>query len=420
MAVLAFALASATACNDGSSSAQPGVETGSCLDGQCLPGLVCLSDLCVNPGATSADGTTSGGGDTTMGATGDTSTTSTDPTDPTDPTTSTTDPTDPTDTTSVGETGCEGDCQIDADCQPGQTCISCICVGEPVCEFEGEGEFGDCFTQGDAACMSVDGQCLFNAQPAAAGTCFFPCTEPCDCPEPPQGFEVGCSDIVANNTDTFCHLDCSNDGSCPTGMVCLGDTLCMFANIIPTYEDCVNETGFCDEEGYCVVDVIADPAKGICSPPCMNNAECDSPASGDATPVCAPLNNQISACLLDCSSGQTCPTGMLCDPIHSICTWGLDGLPTYGECLDETEVCELGGGCIVSPSMDPTHSSCATPCAAQGECFPAPEGDAVPTCFDLGAIGPHCLLDCTTGETCPTGMDCIGDGQGTSVCLWPN
>lgn len=66
------------ACSDGSVATEPGFETGACVEGECLGGLVCEAELCVMPHggsrgdsdteappATGATGT--GGGDTTSG-----------------------------------------------------------------------------------------------------------------------------------------------------------------------------------------------------------------------------------------------------------------------------------------------------------------------------------------------------------------
>jgi hypothetical protein len=52
-----------TACSEGAASREPGFETGPCIDAQCLDGLSCLSNLCVDPD--SAEGTETVGTTTT-------------------------------------------------------------------------------------------------------------------------------------------------------------------------------------------------------------------------------------------------------------------------------------------------------------------------------------------------------------------
>jgi hypothetical protein len=72
----------------------------------------------------------------------------------------------------------------------------------------------------------------------------------------------------------------------------------------------------------CIVDDGMAPTQGACMPACMIDADCPSPASGTANPVCLDVNMDLAndACLLDCSGGETCPTGMSCF-MTAFCLW---------------------------------------------------------------------------------------------------
>jgi hypothetical protein len=61
---LLFALLTSAACGPQASDADPGRETGACIESECLGDLVCLSDVCVDPSATTA---TSGSGPAVTG-----------------------------------------------------------------------------------------------------------------------------------------------------------------------------------------------------------------------------------------------------------------------------------------------------------------------------------------------------------------
>lgn len=63
-AAVAFALA--VGCGGGSDLADPGEETGPCNDSRCFAGLLCLSNLCVDP--SSAAGTSASAGVTAAGS----------------------------------------------------------------------------------------------------------------------------------------------------------------------------------------------------------------------------------------------------------------------------------------------------------------------------------------------------------------
>jgi hypothetical protein len=59
----------------------------------------------------------------------------------------------------------------------------------------------------------------------------------------------------------------------------------------------------------------------VCTSPCGDATDCATPATGDATVVCAGQGGD--QCLLDCGNGETCPDGMECQSIMAFdrCVW---------------------------------------------------------------------------------------------------
>jgi hypothetical protein len=329
----------------------------------------------------------------------------------------------------------EDECIEPEDCPiPGSSCVACFCTGGKGCAEWGPGAFGDCVvpdqTEPD---LTVCGDnptaaCVVNdpAMPES-GICYFMCEKPCDCPQPPAGFEedVECGDIIAS-TELECYIDCSDDGECPDGAYCNGGTLCMWgeATGVAPYGDCVNATQTC-LEGIC----FPGEGWGWCTNiECADASECPDAPEGTAVPACEDLlqdkmKNPISSCFLDCSDGATCPTGMVCDETTfgdlSICIWEL-AEPGYGDCVNfpEAEACQSDETCQLDATQDPEQGVCAaTDCVDPNtDCPIAPEGgDALRACLDVdGAGGDECVLDCTGGETCPPLMTC---GAG-NYCVW--
>jgi hypothetical protein len=94
--------------------------------------------------------------------------------------------------------------------------------------------------------------------------------------------------------------------------------------------DCLNDgkKASCSGAEMCIFDIAADPSVGVCAGlDCADVSDCpDAPPGGDAPPACmdvaVPDGNE---CILDCSAGQTCPTGMMCF-IDMLCVWPQEGL----------------------------------------------------------------------------------------------
>lgn len=328
----------------------------------------------------------------------------------TDPDSSSTDPT-VADSSSSGGDGCtpEDECIEATDCAPGQTCIGCLCLGEPTgCAQWGEGAYGDCIAEGNAACMADGGGCLTAAEDI--GVCFFSgCKTPCDCPQPPKGFEeqVACESINKGDEVLDCFIECGPE-ECPEGMFCVGGTICMFGEApvgLPPYSDCVNVEGQC-EDGFCLVDNVDDPTVGACANNCQDATDCVAPETGDAVPACNDFGG-TTLCVLECDAGVTCPDGMAC--LGGLCTWEeiVPPPPPYGDCetMPVEDACAPTDTCIDTPE----GGICGGTCVDATECPAAPAtGDAVVTCADLGA-GNVCHLSCAMGETCPDGTECFND-----------
>jgi hypothetical protein len=105
-------------------------------------------------------------------------------------------------------------------------------------------------------------------------------------------------------------------------------------------------------------------------------ADCPAaPATGDAPVACGDIGLGADSCYLDCSAGQTCPDGMLCDEgIGGVCIWELQA---------------PGGGVCPDDSLD------AAPTSYDGDNTGLFD-DHITSCGDGG--GEEALLEFTAGE----------------------
>ena len=92
---------------------------------------------------------------------------------------------------------------------------------------------------------------------------------------------------------------------------------------VPAYGDCGNDPTTC-ADGICLTAGLGTWA--VCTPTCINSADCvPPPVTGTATLTCVDVAGAPgNECLLDCSNGETCPDGMICNEAE-ICAW--DQLP---------------------------------------------------------------------------------------------
>jgi hypothetical protein len=196
--------------------------------------------------------------------------------------------------------------------------------------------WGDCLNYGVGACENEDATCVVD-NPAAStlGTCsLLDCVHDCDCPDPPgTGTAASRCDAILVGGQTACYLNCSGGATCPDGMQCWQNQICMFSDLVcedppapGTFGDCADSgNGVCGDAGaLCLVDDPDDTTMGVCAfPGCVTDCDCPAaPATGDAPVACAPIvaDSDENACFLDCSSGQTCPDGMTCVS-DFICMW---------------------------------------------------------------------------------------------------
>lgn len=339
----------------------------------------------------------------------------------TDPDGSSTDPTMADASSTDGDACTENDqCIVAEDCAPGQDCVGCLCFGDPMgcADWGMEGVYGDCQGPGDPVCMAAGAGCIGDG--ADASVCFYSgCEMPCDCPQPPAGYEdaVECASISAGDETLDCFIGCDVNEDCPDEMFCVGARLCMFGDPpeppppAPAYADCVNEEVAC-EDGICLQDAQV-PTWGFCGPTCESTDDCPEPPTGDVAEECRVYNkNGDMACVLPCTPASSCPDGMVCQAGFNLCVWEVEDEPMpppppYGDCENNPveEACAETDACIVAAAD--AGSVCAGPCEDVEDCAAGPKsGTAVLTCGDLGD-GNVCHLSCAVSEDCPDGMACF-------------
>ncbi len=224
---------------------------------------------------------------------------------------------DPSDATEMGTTGSSSSSTSTGSCEQPPT------------------DYDDCLNSGNGVCDEPNSSCLLDdvAMPTH-GTCTaLDCVDDCDCPAAPATgtAESVCGEILGDG-GSACFLDCSGAATCPDGMNCIANTLCMWPDVecedpppAGNYGDCIADgTASCDNlSAICLQDDTLDPMFGVCAPEeCETDCDCPAaPATGDAPVSCgAIVSGGGNACFLDCSSGQTCPDGMACFD-EFVCMW---------------------------------------------------------------------------------------------------
>lgn len=202
------------------------------------------------------------------------------------------------------------------------------------CVPSGAGNYADCLAEdqtiSNAVCANAAATCIVNdvANPFIGACAVQNCVDACGCPPHPGTgtAPVTCEDLTGDALPE-CWLDCSGGDTCPDGMQCWADTLCLWPNMsdgTTPYDDCVNNpNSVCGLDGLCIVDNVMTPSIGVCSDPCTNVADCPAaPPTGTAPVTCTNLigGNPDSECILSCSLGQTCPNGMSCFS-NNFCAW---------------------------------------------------------------------------------------------------
>ncbi|PRQ05489.1 hypothetical protein ENSA5_02170 [Enhygromyxa salina] len=94
----------------------------------------------------------------------------------------------------------------------------------------------------------------------------------------------------------------------------------------------------------------------------------------------------------------------------------------FGDCASGLDACMTDGPkqCILDSQDMAQIAVCGRPCADECDCWAPPaDGHAPVACIALapGDDGT-CVLDCSGGQTCPSGMICDG-AIGSELCLFP-
>lgn len=200
------------------------------------------------------------------------------------------------------------------------------------CTPSGLGNYGDCLAEDQTintgVCANAAATCIVNdvTDPFIGGCAVQNCVDACGCPPPPPTGDapVVCEDLTGDMLNE-CWLDCSAGATCPDGMYCWLDEVCLWPNAddgaVP-YGDCATMgNSICGLDSICLVDGPPQTI-GVCSEPCTTAADCSpAPAGGTAPVACSQLvTGGDSECHLSCGAGQTCPPGMTCFG-NLLCAW---------------------------------------------------------------------------------------------------
>jgi hypothetical protein len=257
---------------------------------------------------------------------------------------------------------CASDCAEGETCQcpPDDLCCdvgSCVPSGCPPLD----GNYAACI---DAMGMTSNEPCDgatcvadYPDEPTAAVCLTSGCETTCQCPVAPAtgDAEVACEDVTADGVND-CWLDCQDGSTCPDGMICFGDFICLFpVEMMPPpaygYGDCANNPAITCQPGEDTCLTSPGGTAAACSQGgCMAAGDCPAALpTGDAPVACADLGGG-NTCYLDCGGGQTCPDGMACTAVGGgmACLWPYEAL-----LLDESF--ELGvlppGWTVIDPQV---------------------------------------------------------------------
>lgn len=241
-------------------------------------------------------------------------------------------------TTSEGSSSSSGvppECMIDDDCDPGESCIDGMCT-EQCGGMWGMGDWGGCLDglggfDADGLCGAPGSAiCAAFAWPIEGTSCSVQnCATECDCPAPPMSGDavVTCGSLPGTDGAPDCYLSCENGETCPDGMACFDNTVCMTEVVdVPMYGNCGNLASDCLPGLECVTENGVTGCVSLCP---GGIGDCD-PAPPGANPeqcggVIFPPNGPD--CHLPCINDGDCPGDMVCydDPSvgggASLCMW---------------------------------------------------------------------------------------------------
>jgi hypothetical protein len=204
---------------------------------------------------------------------------------------------------------------------------------------------------------------------SGAGVCIPGVTRPCECAANQMGVQV-----CADDGTRFEACSCDGTTSATTPATETGNDDASSGGNESGTTSAVEDSGDTTTDATTTVDGTTEDSVG------------DSTSMGsDCNPACA----MDEACLED------------------ICV-GADEF--YVSCPDGT--CQFGF-CVVDGMMS---SVCTAQCEDEADCPATGAGLAPARCIDVtGEGGPECVLDCSGGQACPVGMECVM----SSICMWP-
>jgi len=92
----------------------------------------------------------------------------------------------------------------------------------------------------------------------------------------------------------------------------------------------------------------------------------------------------------------------------------------WGDCINgNAQACgNEEASCLANSTTNPAWGTCILSCNDRCDCWAAPEGSgAQPECAPvLPGGGLACVLDCSGGEQCPDGMNCVALTGVQSLC----
>ena len=313
------------------------------------------------------------------------------------------------------------------------------CPSNTKCALNGPYQ-GKCVCANDNACPQDAGQTFCNA----IGLCqtHIGCRDNLDCPSdqfcdsttdlctvsPGCGSDRDCPiGTICDPTTKVCIQGCHSNGDCPLDNPCVcsngAECLCPpldAGNVDPANYDrstcevgacrkdtCANDTQMCQYNQTCTPSsnpdgglstCQTDPRSSFLCSPCTESAGTSSacgPTTDPGANFCLiDLGTNALFCGADCSMGQTCPSGYLCDDVIVLTPTGAPICNTSNDCPRTGPLCDAND---------------AGSCPAGTLCL-------------LASDGYRCTGECVFGEgehtgfcTCVTDQDCPKDTCETST-----
>lgn len=330
-------------------------------------------------------------------------------------------------------------CADDAECGPGNACLSSVCVGGTACRAQGDCGSGE-------SCDVAGGMCVVPS-----------CGPKGECPN------AGFCDVERNRCTRT--RTCLNDGQCDApGGTCVEGTCVPGCGLAGCADglSCDTTTGRCGPSTSCSTDAQCEPpdricASGRCVSGCLS-VGCNTDETCDvATGRCRP-----AGCTATCASWEVCGTSGLCEPRAcdtdaecdaprgrcetNVCIagCGTNGCGELDSCDDATGECVRLSGpldascasnaqcdssfCLVPGSSEPLPGRCSVSCGTTSDCAPGrrcTEPDATPglkaclSAADGAVVGPKVRGASCSGaapEQCQSGL-CVTNGAANGFCF---